>query len=326
MNEGRVLPSLVPTGTASTASTDSLFSPREHGVREIIARPASPGTTSASIAEGRRTSESARPERVIWGKRNLLSQRVAAQNIRGRSDCGTYARPMGAQIVVSGGAGYWSGPEGAKLDSFVLSLTGKTTPRICALCTASGDSERYIEGFYDNFRESCDVSHLPLFEPLFFQPETLLVAQDVIYVGGGNTANLLAIWRLHGVDRLLRTALDNGAILYGSSAGGLCWFESGVTDSLGFDGVLRPFWNGLGFLRGSHAPHFDSEGRRSAYSEMVEACKLPEGIGIDELAAVHFIDGQIHETVSAANGAASYRVVLDADGKASVTTLPSTAL
>jgi dipeptidase E len=130
---------------------------------------------------------------------------------------------MGGQIIVSGGAGYWTGPEGAKLDAFVLSLTRKRRPRICALCTASGDSARYIEGFYDNFRESCEVSHLPHFEPPFASPESSLRAQDVIYVGGGTTANMLAIWRLHGIQKLLRKALDNGSILYGSSAGGLCW-------------------------------------------------------------------------------------------------------
>jgi dipeptidase E len=102
--------------------------------------------------------------------------------------------------------------------------------------------------------------------------------------------------------------------------------DSGVTDSLGFDGVLRPLRNGLGFLRGSHAPHFDTEGRRAVYSEMVEAGELPEGIGIDEFAAVQFIDGQVQQTVSASSGAAAYRVALDNDGKASVTMLPFNSL
>ncbi|MEQ1704252.1 MAG: Type 1 glutamine amidotransferase-like domain-containing protein, partial [Ilumatobacteraceae bacterium] len=138
---------------------------------------------------------------------------------------------MSHQIVVSGGAGYWCGPEGFKLDEYVLSLTDNRRPRVCAVCTASGDSETYVSGFYEQFGQRCEASHLSLFLPPFEDPADLLARQDVIYVGGGSTANMLAVWRVHGIDKLLREALDRGTILYGSSAGGICWFESGLTDS-----------------------------------------------------------------------------------------------
>jgi Peptidase family S51 len=105
--------------------------------------------------------------------------------------------------------------------------------------------------------------------------------QDVIYVGGESTSNMLAIWRLRGIDEILSSALDSGTILYGSSAEGVCWFESGLTDSLGFDGILRPLRNGLGFLSGSHAPHFDrdSAGQSSPQWWPQASCRPESGHG-----------------------------------------------
>lgn len=243
----------------------------------------------------------------------------------GRS-ASTYGLPMSRQIVVSGGAGYWCGPEGAKLDEYVLSLVDTPLPRVCALFTASGDAESFVRMFYEQFERRCEVSHLSLFLPPFDDPAELLARQDVIYVGGGNTANMLAVWRVHGVDRLLRDALDRGTILYGSSAGGICWFDSGLTDSLSFDGSLHPLGNGLGFIAGSHAPHFDRSGRAQTYMFEVAEGRLAGGIGVDDFAAVHFIDGGIHRIVATRTDATAYLVAPAADIQATATRLPATIL
>ena len=169
---------------------------------------------------------------------------------------------------------------------------------MCYLATAAGDSGEFIGGFYDNLGPLADVTHLPLFLPPFRDPAETLLAQDLIYVSGGSTSNMLALWRLHGIDQLLERALDAGTILYGSSAGGICWYEGGITDSLSFDGSLRPLTDGLGFVRGSHSPHFDNGQRRAAYEAMVRTGDLPAGVGVDEFAAVHYVDGELHEVVS----------------------------
>ena len=146
---------------------------------------------------------------------------------------------MAREIVVSGGAGFWCGREGLALDRYVLALTGKPRPRVCYLATAAGDSAEFIQGFYDHIGPLAEATHLPLFLPPFRDPAETLLAQDVIYVSGGSTSNMLAVWRLHGIDQRRLRAVDSGTLRYGSSAGGLCWFDAGISDSLGFDGALR---------------------------------------------------------------------------------------
>lgn len=228
--------------------------------------------------------------------------------------------------MVSGGASFWWGPEGLDLDRRVLALTGRERPRVCYLATASGDAEGFIRPFYERLGPWCEPSHLPLFLPPFREPEELLAEQDLIYVGGGSTANLLAVWRTHGIDRLLRAALERGTILYGSSAGGLCWFASGVTDSLSFDGELRALTDGLGFVAGSHCPHFDHDGRPAAYAAMVGAGRLPDGLAVDDLAAAHLVDGEVQDVFSASPTATAHRVARAPDGTVAVTALPATSV
>jgi peptidase E len=147
-----------------------------------------------------------------------------------------------------------------------------------------------------------------------------LLAQDVIYVGGGNTANLLAIWRLHGVDRAIKQAWNNGVILAGLSAGMICWFESSVTDSFG---PLRELSDGLGLLTGSACPHYDSEARRRpTFHRLIRERILPAGVAADDGAAIHFIGQRIHRCVSSRRHAQAYRVEL-AKGKVVEKTLPT---
>ena len=144
--------------------------------------------------------------------------------------------------------------EGAEslLDAYVLALADRPNPRVCYLGTAMGDAAAHIVAFYRAFPlERADATHLPLFERDGRDPRDHLLAQDVIYVGGGNTVNMLAMWRAHGVDVALREAWEAGVVLCGMSAGSLCWFEAGVTDSYG---PLRPLHDGLGLLPAATAP------------------------------------------------------------------------
>lgn len=224
---------------------------------------------------------------------------------------------MKGQIIVSGGGGFWCGPEGLRLDEYALATTGKTRPKVCYIATAAGDSDEFIQGFYDRVGPLCEATHLPLFLPPFKNPAEALAGQDLIYVSGGNTANMLAVWRLHRIDELLAAALEAGTTLYGSSAGGLCWFDGGATDSLAFDGTIRALSNGLGFIDGSHGPHFDRSGRAQIFAELIRSGALPPGVGVDEFAAVRFVDGLTAEIVASVPGHGAHQV--DADGIVSTT-------
>jgi peptidase E len=155
-----------------------------------------------------------------------------------------------------GGGGFSMEPENPALDEYVLSFARRAQPRVCFVPTASGDAVTYVASFYRAFaRLDARASDLPLFERAGYDLRQFVLDQDVIYVGGGNTANLLAVWRLHGLDAILREALDGGAVLCGVSAGMNCWFEASTTDSFG--PVIAPLRDGLGFVPGSACPHYD---------------------------------------------------------------------
>ena len=199
------------------------------------------------------------------------------------------------------------------LDDYVLSLTGVERPAVCFLATASGDADSYIVAFHAAFPpRRARASHLPLFARDGSDLRDHLLAQDVIYVGGGNTLNMLAIWRAHGVDAILREAWAAGIVLAGLSAGALCWFEGGVTDSYGAVDALP---DGLGLLPGSMCPHFDSEpGRRPVYVRLVAEGALPAGVAADDNCALRFRGTELAEAVASRDGAGAYRV--DASGEA----------
>jgi dipeptidase E len=218
---------------------------------------------------------------------------------------------MAAQrlIVAIGGGGFSMEPDNPLLDDFVLGLSRASSPRICFLPTASGDAEGYLLTFYAAFATKADASHLALFDRTDDDIDGLLLDQDVIYVGGGNTANMLAIWRIHGVDRVLRAAWEAGIVLAGLSAGSICWFESGTTDSFGPG--LDVMTDGLGFLAGSHCPHYDGEPlRRPAYQRLIAEGRLTPGYAVDDGAALVFADTELREVVCSRPDAAAYRVEL----------------
>jgi peptidase E len=152
------------------------------------------------------------------------------------------------------------------------------------------------------------VSHLQLFPmPNVCDPADLLLSQDVIFVGGGSVANMLAVWRVHGLDQVMRAAWQAGIVLAGVSAGAICWFSGGTTDSFG--PVLRPFTDGLGILAGSYCPHYDSEpARRPLFQSLVAGGLLPAGIACDDGAAAHFRDDVLAEIVADRAGAGGYLV------------------
>jgi peptidase E len=195
------------------------------------------------------------------------------------------------------------------LDRLVLSLARREEPRVCYVGTATGDADDGVVRFYSAFSSLlCEPSHLPLFSRVHDDLRGYVLAQDVVWVGGGNTASMLGVWRAHGLDAILREAWDAGVVLAGVSAGAICWFEAGVTDSFGTQ--LAPLDDGLGFLAGSACPHYDGEEmRRPTYRRLVEE-GFPAGIALDDLAAAHFVGRGLADVVAAREGARAYEVEL----------------
>ena len=219
------------------------------------------------------------------------------------------------QIVAMGGGGFSMEPENSLLDDFVLSLSRRQPARVCFLPTASADSPAYVAKFYRAFAGRSIPTDVTTFDPTAFARHPALTAdlprvladQDVIYVGGGNTANLLAIWRAHGIDRILRDAWLGGVVMTGVSAGMLCWFRGGVTDSFGGLAALN---DGLGLIDATACPHYDGEGeRRPTYHRLV-AEGFPGGFAADDGAALYFRGTELVEAVSSRPGAGAYRVAL----------------
>ena len=198
-------------------------------------------------------------------------------------------------------------PENPLLDDYILRLTGKERPKICLLPTASGDADQLIVRFYAAFPPARAIAtHLPLFVRRTSDLAALLLEQDVIYVSGGNTANMLAVWRLHGVDEALAKARDAGVVLAGISAGALCWFEAGVTDSFGLD--LSGLADGLGFLPGSVCPHYDGEERREPVYRSLVAGGFPGGYAVDDSTALHFVNGELRGAIASVEGKRAFEV------------------
>lgn len=211
------------------------------------------------------------------------------------------------QIIALGGGGFSMEPENPLLDQYILTQSHKPNPEICFLPTASGDSESYIERFYRSFEKmNCIPSHLSLFNPPTRRIRDYILSKDIIYVSGGNTKNLLAVWKDWGLDLILREAWEHGIVLSGISAGSLCWFEEGITDSFG-DGLDSI--KCLGFLKGSNCPHYDGEiDRRPTYHKLISSGRLQSGFAVDDGVGLHFIDLDINKIVSSRLSAKAYKV------------------
>ena len=220
------------------------------------------------------------------------------------------------QILAIGGY-----PWGTELEDHMLEIA--RGPRICLVPTAGMENPYGIVDFYERWRRRADPSHLS-FDP--YPPADLgafALSQDVIYVAGGNTANMLAVWRVHGFDRILREAWEDGILLAGWSAGMICWFEDGVTDSFGPE--LARLHDGLGLLPGSACPHYDGEEqRRPRYHELLRE-GLAGGYAADDRVGLLFRGTELTDVVAARSGGAAYRVEL-VDGEVIETRLDARAL
>jgi dipeptidase E len=195
------------------------------------------------------------------------------------------------------------GGHSPRFEDLVLELGG---PRVCFVPTASGNEDWVLVRMYESFAHRAEASHIS-FNP--WPREDVrehVLAQDAIYVSGGNTANALAIWRVHGFDAVLREAWERGVLLCGWSAGMICWFEAGVTDSFGPE--VRGMRDGLGFLPGSACPHYDGENRRREVYPALVADGFPPGFAADDGAALHFVGTELYEVVTVAEGCTAYRI------------------
>jgi dipeptidase E len=209
-------------------------------------------------------------------------------------------------IVAFGGGGF-SDVDPSPIDDYVLDLTGTARPDVCFLATATGDDAAYVVRFYERLSRRARASHLSLFATPLPDVRARLLDQDVVYVGGGNTASMLGVWRAHHVDQVLHEVWDRGGVLCGVSAGGMCWFEGGVTDSVGPE--LGALTYGLGLLAGSFCPHLDSEpGRRGVFHTLVAEGVLPGGYALDDGVALHFTGSELAAVVSERPGASAFKV------------------
>lgn len=205
---------------------------------------------------------------------------------------------------------------------YALDLTGQDRPRVCFLPTAVGDGAEHIaRGYAALSGLDVEVSHLALFPmPNVADMRSHLLSQDLIYVFGGSVANLLALWRLHGLDVIMREAWEQGVVLAGQSAGALCWHVGGNTDSFG--PRLRPLTDGLGFLPYSCGVHYDSEPqRRPLLQRLVAEGTLPAGYAADEGVGLHYVGTELVQAVSYRAEGRAYHVRPDGNGAAEETVL-----
>jgi peptidase E len=220
------------------------------------------------------------------------------------------------QIVAVGG-----GPLAEQVRDYVLGLARRQPPRLLWVGTASAEDPLAALRIHDLYGGRAVVTRLEFFPWPPADLRELALEQDVIVVGGGNTANMLAIWRVHGFDRALREAWEAGVVLTGTSAGMICWFESGVTDSFGPQlGAIR---DGLGLLPGSCCPHYDDEElRRPVYRGLVDRGELQAGIAADAEVALHFVGADLHAIVATRAGKRAYAVEPGRETPLEVTLLP----
>jgi dipeptidase E len=220
-----------------------------------------------------------------------------------------------AQILAIGGGGFQLEDDPSPIDAYLLTIPRRAKPKICLLATPSGDCPDYIGKFYAAFPENrCAPSHLPFFarEPQagaidVRDRQQALMAQDIIFVSGGNTRAALAIWREWGIDAILQRALNSGVILAGMSAGAMCWFQHALTDTYWEPG-FRPL-AALGFLHGGCRVHYnDSTEQRGRLHDALRAGVTPSAIAIDDYAAVLFRDGKVDRVVSWHQNATAYQL------------------
>jgi dipeptidase E len=234
----------------------------------------------------------------------------------------TGSRPAADRTIVAmGGGGFQMEPDNPHLDDHVLALarerSGRERPRICLIPTATGDDRELIAEFERLFAPPrAEPAVLRLFARTDDDLATIIRAQDAVYVPGGSTANLLALWRLHGLDVVLRDAWHEGLVLAGMSAGAICWFEAATTDSFG--PTLRPLRGGIGLLEGTFIPHLHGEEQRlPLLRRLVGDGTIPPGYGVDDGTALVFRGLDLAEVVTSDPAAGAWWI--EPDGRGGVT-------
>ena len=210
------------------------------------------------------------------------------------------------QIIAIGGGSFSVEPDNPRLERYILAQTGKRNPKVCFLGTATGDTDPYVAKFYAAFtRLGSRPTHVPLFARTPDLRQVLL-SQDAIYIGGGNTKSMLAVFREWGIPAILREAWRRGIVLTGVSAGAICWFKTGVTDSWASRLAALPC---LGFLPGTCCPHYDGEKeRRPAVHRLVRSGEIGPTLALDDGAAAHFVGRDLLRVVRSRVAAQGFTV------------------
>lgn len=215
-------------------------------------------------------------------------------------------------IITLGGGGFQSKEEVPALNRYVLGLSRRSNPRICLIPTALGDYQDFIVRFYSTFAKfECRPFHLSIFHNPQADWHTYLAEADVIYVTGGNTRAMLAIWREFGLHKIIRDLYEQGTVLAGGSAGAICWFEQGHTDS---NGLPLTSLDCLGWLNGSCSPHYNGEpARRPSYLQFVGNGTMRNGYAIEDGVSLHFTNEQLVRAITWREGKQAYRVTRQGD-------------
>ena len=213
------------------------------------------------------------------------------------------------QVIAIGGGGFGRTQESNLIEQYILDQTSKTKPKICFIPTATGDLDSYIVNFYSVFTKlKCEPSHISFFKRTM-DLQAHIQKQDAIFVGGGNTKSMLAVWRDWGLDLILKDAYLRGVVMSGVSAGAICWFEAGLTDSWASDLKMMECMN---FIPGNCAPHYDEEPeRRPATKKFLENKSIDFMYGIEGGAALHFVDEIPNSTIQFKKNKYAYKVTLD---------------
>lgn len=213
------------------------------------------------------------------------------------------------QIVALGGGMFSMEPDNGLLDKYILNLVPKAKPKICFLGTASNDGIEYRELFYNFFsNKNCEPTHLALTKPPR-NIESLIMKQDIIHVGGGNTKLIMETWKKLGVDKIMKKAWASGIILTGMSAGAICWFDDGITNPS--PGILTRL-PCLGILKGSFCPHYDERAElRSSFRKLILNGTIREGYGVEDGAALHFVGRELIRVVTSRPAAGAFKVRIE---------------
>ena len=210
------------------------------------------------------------------------------------------------QIIAIGGGGFGRNPNQPIIEKYILKQSDVEQPNICFIPTASAEDKAYIVNFYAAFSKlNCSPIHINFFQrtPSL---RSIINKQDIIYVGGGNTKSMLAVWREWKLDQLLLKAYNRGAILCGVSAGAICWFEKGVTDSWASNLNVMDC---MGFIEGCCCPHYDGEkDRKPSVEKFLKESVIDSCYALDDGTAIHYKDGKVHSAISFFKDANVYEV------------------